>query len=111
MTGEPSHVEIIAPDLGKTGEFFAQLFGWTFHPMGNVGEGWFETPTFRTSIRQDGAESRLDVYFRVPDLLAAIARVKELGGTADHPGEDEPGFGRFCSCRTSSGLRFGLHQS
>ncbi len=111
MTGEPSHIEIGAPDPGAAGNFFTQLFGWSFHAMGDGGEGWFETPTLRAGIHRERETSRIDVYFRVPDLFAAIARVKELGGHADEPGPEEPGFGRFCNCRTPDGVRFGLHQS
>ncbi len=48
------------------------------------------------------------MFFRVPDLDAAIARVVSLGGQAEAPTE-EPGFGKFCFCTDPSGLKFGLH--
>lgn len=48
------------------------------------------------------------VFFGVPDLDVAIAKVVSLGGKAEAPTE-EPGFGRFCFCTDPAGLRFGLH--
>jgi len=53
-------------------------------------------------------EPQFFIFFNVPDLMTAVARVKELGGETDAPGPDEPGFG--CTCRDPQGIRFGLHQ-
>jgi predicted enzyme related to lactoylglutathione lyase len=41
-------------------------------------------------------------YFAVPDLPAALERVRELGGEVVHPG------GRWAVCRDSEGTPFGL---
>jgi len=49
------------------------------------------------------------VFFSVPDLEAAIAKVRALGGKACEPTE-EPGFGGFCMCRDPQGIEFGLHR-
>jgi uncharacterized protein len=35
----------------------------------------------------------------------------ELGGEAGPISPEEPGFGRFCSCRDREGVSFGLHQA
>ena len=55
------------------------------------------------------------VFFGVPDLEAAMARARDLGGhaealesRADEPREDT--FGRFALCRDDQGSPFGLHQ-
>jgi hypothetical protein len=37
-------------------------------------------------------------------------RSRPAGGEADPPASEEPGFGRFSSCRDPQGIRFGLHQ-
>jgi len=73
---------------------------------------WLELPSngkrrlVSDTISQSWAE-RLEpqffIFFNVPDLMTAVARVKELGET-DAPGPDEPGFGRFCTCRDPQGL-------
>ncbi|MGC7323044.1 VOC family protein, partial [Mycobacteroides abscessus subsp. massiliense] len=49
-------------------------------------------------------------FFGVADIDAAVMTVRELGGEAEDPGPEEPGFGRFTFCRDDQGVRFGLHQ-
>ncbi|MEM8808084.1 MAG: VOC family protein [Cyanobacteria bacterium P01_G01_bin.38] len=110
MTGEVSHIEMGSQVAEASGQFFEQLFGWQFTPMGNNGEGWFQTPSIKVGLHGNDPEPQCFVFFSVPDLKAAIARVKEFGGEADNPGPDEPGFGQFCTCRDPQGIRFGLHQ-
>jgi len=110
MTGEISYLEIGANDTESTRHFFEQLFGWSFNPMGDEGEGWFQTPSIEVGLHGNDPEPQFFIFFNVPDLELAIARVKELGGETDEPGANEPGFGRFCICRDPQGIRFGLHQ-
>jgi catechol 2,3-dioxygenase-like lactoylglutathione lyase family enzyme len=55
------------------------------------------------------------VFFGVPDLEAAMAQVRELGGHAEalesRADETRDGsFGRFALCRDDQGVPFGLHQ-
>jgi uncharacterized protein len=55
------------------------------------------------------------VFFRVDDMEAALARVRELGGAVDEvdvEGDDESvaRFGRFKLCHDDQGSPFGLHQ-
>jgi len=109
MAGRVSFVEIGTPDLKVAGKFLGQLFDWPFTPMGEAGEGWFQTPGMRAGMHQE-ANPKFYVFFNVPDLTAAISRVLELGGHAEKPTE-EAGFGKFCNCRTPDGLEFGLHQT
>jgi predicted enzyme related to lactoylglutathione lyase len=112
MAGRLSFIEIGTPDLKVASKFLGQLFDWPFTPMGNAdaGEGWFQTPGIRAGMHQE-ATPKLYVFFDVPDLAAAIDRVAELGGHAEKPSHEEPGFGKFCNCRTPDGLEFGLHQT
>ena len=106
---EVSHIEIGVSDVSKSRAFLEQMFGWKFHPFGQGVEGWFQTPSFKAGIHGGDPNWGFFVYFGVPDLEIAIAEVKRLGGAAEAP-TDEPGFGRFCTCRDPQGLRFGLHQ-
>ena len=111
MSGEVSYLEVGAGQAKQTGEFFARLFGWRFNPMGNDGEGWFAAQRIKIGLHGNEPDPKIEVYFQVPDLDAAIALVRQLGGEADTSGAVEPGFGRFCSCRGPQGIRFGLHQT
>ncbi len=110
MPSEVSYIEIGTKDAEPSRTFFEQLFGWSFHPMGNDGEGWFQTPSVRAGLHGNDPEPQLFIFFSVPDLMSAVTQVKELGGQADDISPDEPGFGQFCTCRDPQGVRFGLHQ-
>jgi predicted enzyme related to lactoylglutathione lyase len=104
-----SYIEFGAADAGKAQAFLQQLFGWSFHPMGNGPEGWFQTSSIKAGVHGNDPDARIFVFFGVPDLDAAILKVRELGGEAGEPSE-EPGFGRFSMCRDPQGIRFGLHR-
>jgi predicted enzyme related to lactoylglutathione lyase len=110
MASRLSFIEIGTPDLKVASEFLGQLFDWPFTAMGDTGEGWFQTPGMKAGMHQE-ANPRFYVFFDVADLAVAISRVIELGGHAEKLGPEEPGFGRFCNCRTPDGLEFGLHQT
>jgi uncharacterized protein len=110
VAGEVSYLEIGTKDAGASRSFFEQLFGWNFHSIGNDGEGWFQTPSIKAGLHGNDPEPRVLIFFNVPDLMIAIARVQELGGGTDQPGSDESGFGRFCICHDPEGICFGLHQ-
>ena len=111
MTGDVGYIEIGSGDAAITSRFFADLFNWRFHAMGDAGDGWFEMPGMKAGLHGQDASHGMVVYFRVADIDQAAARVRALGGEVDGPGADEPGFGRFCNCRDPQGLRFGLFQA
>jgi uncharacterized protein len=110
MSGEPAFFEIGVPNGKRAKAFYGQLFQWTFHPMGGGDQAWIETPTIRGGLHDDDPECRIEIFFSVPDIDAAVVAVGKLGGHADDPGPAEPGFGRFAFCRDDQGARFGLHQ-
>ncbi len=107
MSGEPAFFEIGVPDAKRAKAFYGQLLQWTFHPMGDGDQAWVETPTIRGGLHDQDPERRIDIFFAVPDIAAAI---RELGGQAADPGPEESGFGRFAFCQDDQGVRFGLHQ-
>ena len=107
---EVSYIEIGTGESGRTRAFLGELFQWEFHPMGSGGNGWFETPTMKAGLHGGDPNPGILVFFSVADLEVAAARVRELGGEADEPGAEEPGFGRFCMCRDPQGVSFGLHR-
>ena len=78
--------------------------------MGDKGDGWFETPGIKAGLHGNDTGYGTVVYFRVTDIEAAAARVRELGGKVEELGVDEPGFGRFYNCRDPQDVRFGLIQ-
>jgi predicted enzyme related to lactoylglutathione lyase len=108
MTFDLSFLEIGSSNAASTAAFLQRLLGWTFHPLGAEGEGWFQCPTMKVGLHGNDPSPGFLVFFAVPDLDAAIREVVTFGGTAERPTE-EPGFGRFCICTDPSGLKFGLH--
>lgn len=109
MAGEPSFLEIGVPSGSSARDFYGELFAWTPHEMGGD-NFWMETPTARVGVHPNDDDRVIVVYFRVQDIIAAVDRVRELGGSAGEPGAEDQGFGRFVECRDTQGVRFGLHQ-
>lgn len=110
MQGDPAFFEIGVPDDGRAQVFYSKLFDWTFPSFGDGGQVSVETPTIRGGLHGQDPESRIELYFTVPDIDAAVIAVRELGGQAEDARPEEPGFGRFTSCRDDQGVRFGLRQ-
>jgi predicted enzyme related to lactoylglutathione lyase len=110
MIGEPTHIELGAPDARKAKTFFGTLFGWTFEPFGDGDQAAIQTPTIRGGLHDGVTTTTLTTYFQVDDIEAAVASVRDLGGRADDPSPVEPGFGRFSTCSDDQGIPFGLHQ-
>ena len=104
----PTHFEIGVPDADRARAFYSALFGWTFRETKDGG-GWFETAIARGGLH--GADDRrtIEIFFAVPDIEAAVARVRELGGEAEEPSPERPG-GRYTGCRDDQGVWFGLHE-
>ena len=91
--GQVSFLEIGSADVAATRSFFGAVFGWPCHD-----DAWFQTPAIKVGTHGEDPASQIYVYFNVPDIEAAAARVRAAGGEADEF-TDEPGFGRFVNCR------------
>jgi predicted enzyme related to lactoylglutathione lyase len=110
VVGELSHIELGAPDAAKAKAFFSDVLGWTFEPFGDGEQAIVRTPTVRGGLHDGVTTSTLMIYFAVEDIDASVAQVRRLGGHAEDPSADEPGFGRFSSCTDNQGIPFGLNQ-
>ncbi|MZD58992.1 VOC family protein [Streptomyces sp. SID5606] len=120
MTGEPSFFELGVADPERGRVFYGTLFGWTLE-AGPTGRG-FSIGTAGLPGGMHGGDPGAAPYlfFRVDDLDAAVARVRELGGSVEalgeegEEGEEDPEsaarFGRFKLCRDDQGSLFGLHE-
>lgn len=108
MPGEPSHFELGVPDARRAKAFYGELLGWTFQTTHGE-NAWIETGGVVGGLHDGDDESSIQMYFGVPDIEAAVRRVRELGGEAEDPGPPDPS-GRYVSCRDDQGVRFGLHE-
>lgn len=106
--GGLSHFEIGVSDVEKAKSFFGKLHGWQFDEMPDGAA--IDTPTSRGGLHGKDPDNCIVAYFAVADIGKAVRMVRELGGEAGDPGDEEPGWGRFSQCRDNQGVRFGLHQ-
>lgn len=113
MTGELSFFEIGVGDVQRARTFYSELFGWELEDYG--GGVQIATPNIPGGIHGGDEGASPYVFFAVDDLDAAVAKVRELGGSAEHVGEDESEeivarFGRFMLCTDDQGSSFGIHE-
>ena len=115
MGGEPAFFEIGVEDPERGKAFYGALFGWDFAP-GPSGEGGFMigTPGIPGGLHGGDNGAVPYLFFRVDDMDAALARVRELGGSpsdTDVGDEDNAAeYGRFKLCTDDQGSTFGLYQ-
>lgn len=100
-------IEFPADDPERALRFWRGVLGVELEPRGeSMGRGWeSEADGLRLGVHKRGTgpgDTGSLPYFTVPDMDAAVARVKELGGSIIHPGE------RWSICRDSEGSPFAL---
>jgi predicted enzyme related to lactoylglutathione lyase len=114
VPGRIVHFELVAQDADRASEFWNGLFGW------NVGKSTMEGFDYRMFDLGEGQGGAIYpaeqgpgapiVYFDTDDIEASIAKVRELGGTADDK-QPVPTHGWFASCKDTEGTSFSLWQS
>jgi predicted enzyme related to lactoylglutathione lyase len=115
MAGELSFFELGVEDVARGRAFYEGVFGWRFE-TGPSGQGFtIATPNVPGGMHGGDSGATPYLFFRVADIDAALARVRELGGSVDETdveGSEESvaEFGRFKLCSDDQGSPFGLHQ-
>lgn len=107
--GELSYVTYEVGDSAVFRDFFAGVFGWTFEP-GRVADGWQIDQT-RPMAGVAGGAARQSVVpmWTVADIEAAVARVRQAGGTVlTDPAQQS--YGVMAECTDDQGGRFYLGQ-
>ena len=103
-------IEFPADDPERARRFWAGLLGGPLESRtAEEGEGWQTRatgPAVGVHARGPGPGDSFSLpYFEVHDLSAALAQVRDLGGTVIHPGD------RWAICKDSEGSPFGLAAS
>jgi uncharacterized glyoxalase superfamily protein PhnB len=107
--GELSYVTFEVSDSGAFRDFYASVLGWTFEP-GRIDDGWQVESVHPMSGVAGGNDEQVTVpMWTVADIDAAVARVREAGGTViEEPSQQS--YGRSAQCVDDQGVRFYLGQ-
>ncbi len=100
-------IEFPADDAERALRFWTGVLGVELAPRSaGAGSGWEAgADGLRLGVHERGqgpGDTASLPYFSVPDMEAALGRVREHGGSVIHPGE------RWSICRDSEGSPFAL---
>ncbi len=106
--GDVASVTMMAPDARRAKEFYEAVLGVPFS-SGHVG-AWRtdETRPPLGILPSEGADSEVQLSYRVDDIAAAVERVRAAGGRADEAGRRP--FGLLAECVDDQGMTFRLWQ-
>jgi len=115
MAGKLVHFEIKAGDIERGVGFWSGVFGWQFGDSVMPDFDYRMTQTIPdvqggAIYPSDDAGGALTIYFDTDDIEATIAKVRELGGTADDK-QPIPGVGWFTAAKDPDGNEFSLFQA
>lgn len=103
------YFSIGVPDVERASAFYAGAFGWQAQ-QGSLEEGrHIENITPPGGLHGGEAGASITLYFRVPDIQAAVVRVRELGGDATDPQLVASGWNS--ACHDDQGVAFDLWQA
>lgn len=105
--GELSYITYQVPDSADFRSFYSRILFWTFEP-GRIDDGWQVQQTHPMAGVAGGNEQTVTVpMWTVTDVEAAVARVREAGGTVIEEPSRQP-YGRSALCTDDQGSRFYL---
>ena len=105
--GELSYITYEVADSAAFKAFYSGLLFWTFEP-GRINDGWQMQSTHPMAGVAGGSAQPVTVpMWTVADIDAAVARVREAGGTViDEPSQQS--YGKSALCTDDQGTRFYL---
>ncbi|QLL08326.1 VOC family protein [Mycobacterium vicinigordonae] len=107
--GEVSYVTYEVADAAAFRDFYSRVLGWTFEP-GRVADGWAVRDAHPMSGAAGGSGRPAVVpMWTVTDIDAAVARVRDAGGTVLAEPSQQP-YGLSAECTDDQGSRFYLGQ-
>lgn len=107
--GELSYLTYQVPDSSAFKAFYSRLLFWSFEP-GRIEDGWAVQDTHpMAGVAGGAAQSVIVPMWTVADVDAAVARVREAGGTViEEPSQQSYGVSALCT--DDQGIRFYLGQ-
>jgi uncharacterized protein len=113
MAGEIVHFEVPAAEPDRAAAFWSGLFGLEIGPssMEEMDYRMFQaSPTQGGAVMASDKPGALITYHATDDIDASVAKVRELGGSADDK-KPVPTYGWFSACKDTEGNAFSLWQS
>ncbi|CAM2986222.1 glyoxalase [Mycobacterium intermedium] len=105
--GELSYITYEVADSAEFRGFYGRVLGWTFEP-GRIDDGWQVANVHPMAGAAGGsAHPRTVPMWTVADIDAAVARVREAGGTVLAEPSRQP-YGLSAECADDQGGRFYL---
>lgn len=105
--GELSYVTYQVPDSATFRDFYGRVLGWTFEP-GRIADGWQVVGSHPMAGAAGGSANRTTVpMWTVADIDAAVARVRDAGGSVLAEPARQP-YGVTAECADDQGARFYL---
>jgi predicted enzyme related to lactoylglutathione lyase len=109
MPVELGYCTIPVSDVTRARIFYGRLFGWTFEPAADNGSSAHVANTkLPLGLNTGEPADYHNLYFRVDNIAAAIALVRELGGSAEEPQSSPSGLS--AACEDDQKTRFSLWQ-
>jgi len=107
--GELSYVTYEVPHSAAFRDFYGRVLHWRFEP-GSIEDGWQVTPVQPMAGVAGGSSRHITApMWTVADIDAAVARVREVGGTVLQEPARQP-YGLTAECTDNQGGRFHLGQ-
>ncbi|MDS1270226.1 VOC family protein [Lipingzhangella sp. LS1_29] len=116
VPGTPSWLDIGSPDVDATAAFYHTVLGWDLQTFGAQagGYGIFRRDGAAVAavgpLEEEGARSAWMLYFHTPDVDAAAASVRHLGGSVRVAPGDVGEEGRMAQFSDPLGGRFAVWQ-
>ncbi len=104
---ELAYITYEVTDSAEFKSFFSRVLFWTFEP-GRVADGWQVRQTHPMAGVAGGRAQQVTIpMWTVTDIDAAVARVREAGGTVIDEPSQQP-YGKSAQCTDDQGSRFYL---
>jgi len=105
--GEVSYIMYEVTDSTAFKAFYSRVLQWTFEP-GRIDDGWAVQQTHPMAGVAGGSAAQVTVpMWTVEDVDAAVALVREAGGTVIDEPSQQP-YGKSAQCTDDQGTRFYL---
>ncbi|GAA4995602.1 VOC family protein [Kitasatospora paranensis] len=112
----PCWLDLGSADIPASAAFYQDVFGWTFHSLGEEAGGYGylrhdgSTVAAIGALTEQGATPAWMIYFQVPDADATAKTAEQHGGTVRAEPFDVMSEGRMAQLSDPAGVQFALWQ-